>query len=577
MTQEMPLGEIPLFAALSDSAKAEFLSVCELREYSAGDVILAPGEIGRFLYAIARGTVSVRPDSAYRQLAITLGPGEVFGELSLLSRTPVSAEVIAASASRIYVVAAHVFDQLFADEPGFRKSITDLLANRLRLRTSNRNSVPTCALIGLPSSEDPLSRSVLRGVDHYVRVTQASHLAVGGRGIRALGEEIDRWRASAHGGEVYIAALPAAQLIELRAHTRPGDAAILVDDGTSLPELGLPSDWEVDTVTVRIGAAARRPGRANELWSYRLDDAEIVAAENASQWSGRTAPVLDSIARWIAGRTIGIALGAGSARGFAHIGVLRVLEAAGISVDYLSGSSMGGVIALLYAMSGSAKGAHDLARSTFGSNEMIRDVSIFPRSALLRGRKVRRGAERISGGKYFPDLTRPVAVVTSDLVTGQQIVLDRGLISSAAVATSAIPGVLPAVKTADYWLVDGALVSCVPVDLLRGWRCGLKIAVNVIGDVAVDGTELRAELRRAMNGVFGLGRVLLRSWELLGVAHAAAESQAADIVIEPRMHLLSGHNFGANDSFISEGTAAAERRLPVILEAFQKLTRPRAR
>jgi hypothetical protein len=84
----IPLTEIPLFAGLSDAAKAELRSTCTVREYSGGDVILKPGELGAFLFAIAMGTVSVRPASGQRELAIVLGPGEVFGEMSLLSGAP---------------------------------------------------------------------------------------------------------------------------------------------------------------------------------------------------------------------------------------------------------------------------------------------------------------------------------------------------------------------------------------------------------------------------------------------------------------------------------------------------------
>jgi NTE family protein len=569
-----PIVDIPLFAGLSDAAKVEVQSTCALREYGAGDVILKPGAIGEFLYAIAIGAVSVKP--AASQPAFVLGPSEVFGEMSLLSHSPVSAGVIAERESRIYLITARTFDKLFADEPSFRKGISDLLARRLRLRTSHKESTPTCVLVGLPSVPSALPRALVRAVDYYAHVAE-TRLVAFDQDIEAIGSEIDTWRASAHLSEVCVAALPARRITELRIHTRPGDAVLLVDDGTPLSGPALPGDWKIDIATVRVGCAVRRPASANEVWSYRLEDAEIAAAEIATDWSPRTAPVLDSIARWIARRTIGIALGAGSARGFAHIGVLSVLDAAGVPIDCLSGSSIGGIIALAYAMSGSADGAYDLARSTLGSNEMIRDVSFFPRTALLRGRKVRRSADRVSAGRYFPDLTRPALVVTADLITGQRIVLDSGLVASAFIATAAIPGVLPPVKTSEHWLVDGALVSRVPVDLLGRWRCGLKIAVNVVIDPKAEGSDLHADLRRAMNGPFGLGRVITRSWELLGVSHGTAEAQAADIVIRPRTHLLSGGDFGAISAFVAAGSAAAEQELPGILDAVDKLLRRRPR
>jgi NTE family protein len=574
----MNLVEIPLFTQLSETAKAELRSTCALREYSAGEIILEPGEIGQFLYAIAAGTVTVRPGSGKRQLSISLGPGEVFGEMSLLSGAPISAAVIAASSSRIYVVTGYTFNKLFADEPFFRKGIADLLARRLRLRTSNKDTTPICALIGLPSSASSPSKALVRGVDHYVRVVEASRLEVGVRGTDALGMEIDSWRASAHGEEVYVAVLPAQGIDALRGHTRPGDAVLLIDDGTSATPPALSGDWgDIDVAAVRIGAAVHRPAHVNEVWSYRLDDAEITAAEKASEWSGRTTPVLDSIARWIARRTIGIALGAGAARGFAHVGVLGVLDGAGVPIDFLSGSSIGGIVALAYAMTGSADGAYEAVRLAIGSNRKIRDVSILPRSALFQGRKVRRAAARFSADSYFPDLKRSALVVAADLITGERIVLDRGLVSSALVATSAIPGLLPPVKSAEHWLVDGAVVSRVPVDLLDRWRCGLKIAVNALPDLEREGADLNAELRRVMSRPFGLARVIARSWDLLGVAHGSAELEAADIIVRPYTNLLSGYDFDAIDSFVAVGKAAAERQLRDIQEAVAKVLRPRPR
>ena len=78
-----------------------------------------------------------------------------------------------------------------------------------------------------------------------------------------------------------------------------------------------------------------------------------------------------------------------------------------------------------------------------------------------------------------------------------------------------------------------------------------------------------------MNSRFGLARVIARSWELLGLAHGAAEAQAADIVVTPRTHLLSGHDFGAISAFVAAGRAATEQELPSILEAVNRVVRPR--
>jgi predicted acylesterase/phospholipase RssA len=126
-------------------------------------------------------------------------------------------------------------------------------------------------------------------------------------------------------------------------------------------------------------------------------------------------------------------------------------------------------------------------------------------------------------------------------------------------------------------LVDGAVISRVPVDLLDRWRCGLKIAVNVELSANAEDAQVRATLQRALNGPFALRSVIARSWELLGVSHGAAETQAADIVINAGTQQHSGYDFDAIDSFISAGRAAAKRKLPEVVDAVKSLLRPRPR
>ncbi len=468
------LTEIGLFAGLSHAAKAELECTSELRTYSKGEIVLRRGELGRYFYAITKGTVSIHPASDQHDVAIILGPGEVFGEMALLSNSPVSATVTAGRDSEIYAIANRTFDKLFANEPSFREGITNLLAERLRRRTSTKNRAPTCALIGLPTYSSSLAGLLVRGVDYYARVIEFhSSLATAERDLEALGGDIESWRSSAREGEVCMAAVPTARIGALRAHMRPGDALLLVEDGTSPSELPGVNDWDLmDIATARIGADVHRSTRSDEMWPFRLDDAEIAAAELAPEWNRTATPVLDSIVRWITRRTVGIALGAGAARGFAHIGVLAVLESAGVPIDCLSGSSIGGIIALLYSKTGSADGAFELARTYLGSNQLIRDPTIFPRSSLFRGLKVRRSSERMGAGLHLAALTRPVFVVAADLISGDRVVIDRGPLATAALATAAIPGVFPPIDTGSAWVVDGGVVSRVPVDLLNGDAAG---------------------------------------------------------------------------------------------------------
>jgi NTE family protein len=572
----LPLLSIPLFSGLSAIGKSALQEAVELRTYKAGDVILEAGQTGQWLYAIGAGAAIVRTSASRDAAAITLGPGEVFGEMSLLGQSRVSAAVIAARDSQLYVVNRQIFEKLFAEEPAFRQGVADVLATRLQLRTSKVGDGPSCAFITFPPSARALPGLIIRGVDHYVRVADVSRVVSDVSDVEALITDIALWRASSHGDEMCVVGIPSVLSEQVRALARRGDVILVIDDGSPEEVVALPGDTEAtDFVMLRVGRAASRPARVDDTWSYRLDEAELRALGTTPQWNRSVTPVLDSIARWITHRTIGLALGSGAARGFAHLGVISVLEAAGIPIDCVCGSSIGGIVALLYAMSGSADGAYNVTRSALGANKYIRDISIVPRHALFRGRKVRQVAERFSSGRCFADLSRPALAVAADLITGQQVVLDRGLLAPALVATAAIPGVLPPVKSAEQWLVDGALVNRIPVDLLTRWRCGLKIAISVDTDANDEDTEVRTKLRRTLNGIFPLTGIVARSWELLGMSRGAVEAGIADIVINPRLSSHSAYDFDAFETFVTAGRRAAEPGLSHILEEVDALLRPR--
>jgi NTE family protein len=572
------LTEFALFAGLSDIAKAE-LDACELRMYRKGEVVLRRGDVGLHFYVITKGSVFVHPGASEREISVVLGPGEVFGEMALLSNSPVSATVTAGRDSEIFTIPKRTFDKLFADESSFRQCIATLLAERLRQRTSGKERSPTCVLIAFPAPFAFLDRlfSILsRGVDYYAQVIDIrSGIGSGDKEVETVGKKIDLWRSSAHEGEVCIATVATSWLEALRPHVRPADAILLVEDEATPSDMANLIDWDFANIAVvRVGSNTRRKTRPDEMWAFRLDSAEIDSAALTSEWDRTKTPVLDSIVRWIARRGVGIALGAGAARGFAHIGVLKVLDSARVPIDCLTGSSIGGIIALVYAKTGSANGVFELSSTGMGSNQMIRDLCVLPRSSLFRGLKVRRNAERIGAGQHLADLTRPVIVVATDLLQGDRVVIDTGKFSTAVLATSAIPGVFPPIEIGSALAVDGAIVSRVPVDLLERRRCGLKIAVNVRSEPQVEKQRL-PDLKRLMNAPFGLVRVIARSLDMVGSRHTATDLQGADIIITPHTHPLPGTDFGAMRAMVAAGEAEAERVLPDILKAVEEVLRPR--
>ena len=177
---------------------------------------------------------------------------------------------------------------------------------------------------------------------------------------------------------------------------------------------------------------------------------------------------------------IGLALGGGGARGLAHIGVLKVLEREGFPVDLLAGASMGGVIAAGYAagLDAAALEEEALRMGRWRNLLPLVDRSL-PGLGLVKGARVREYFMQQLGEKTFADLRVPLALVAVDLLTGEEVILNRGLVANAVRSTVSLPGILAPVRLGDRLLVDGGLLNNVPADMVRRMGADVVIAVDV--------------------------------------------------------------------------------------------------
>ncbi|MBN1220009.1 MAG: patatin-like phospholipase family protein [Anaerolineae bacterium] len=183
---------------------------------------------------------------------------------------------------------------------------------------------------------------------------------------------------------------------------------------------------------------------------------------------------------------VGLALGGGGARGLAHIGVLKVLEQEQITIDCLSGTSMGGVIAAAYATGQSLAELETEALKMADLSRLARLVTWTPPwHSLLGSNRVRRYFTEILGdGLTFDTLRLPLALTAVDLLQGQEVILDQGSVIDAVLATTAIPGAFPPVEKDGHRLVDGGVLNNVPADVARQLGAELVIAVDVTPDIS---------------------------------------------------------------------------------------------
>ena len=223
---------------------------------------------------------------------------------------------------------------------------------------------------------------------------------------------------------------------------------------------------------VRRGPDARRDGLRSPPLSH-IDRAEL--ARGVLPTSTPAGVALGWVARDLAGLKVGLALGAGSYRGYAHIGILRGLVRIGLEPDYLAGTSIGAAVAGLYAMGHSAEestGFLDTLNSVFLPQTLSRR-SLLSNVALAA--KIR----EICLETRIEELPLPLAVVAADLETGREIVFRRGLLWLAVLGSSAIPGIHPAVSIGPYTAVDGGIVNPVPSSAATAMGANKVVAVRL--------------------------------------------------------------------------------------------------
>jgi len=180
------------------------------------------------------------------------------------------------------------------------------------------------------------------------------------------------------------------------------------------------------------------------------------------------------------GLKIGLALGSGSARGLAHVGVIMALEAYNIPVDIIAGTSIGSVIGSLYASGATVRQLEEVALSIKKSKTLFMIDPVFPHSGLISGDRIEKMLNQFAiKDKTFDDLNIPFGAVATDVESGAEVILNQGKVIDAVRASISIPGIFTPVKYQNYYLVDGGVVDPVPVDVVKMMGGDIIIAVSL--------------------------------------------------------------------------------------------------
>jgi NTE family protein len=252
---------------------------------------------------------------------------------------------------------------------------------------------------------------------------------------------------------------------------------------------------------------------------------------------------------------IGLALGGGAARGFAHVGVISALEEAGIKVDLVVGTSAGSLVAAIYASGKNAAQLQEIALKMEEAEITDWTLPFFSRG-ILRGEALSQYVNRQVNNKLVESMSLPLGIVATDLKSGQGVLFRRGDTGQAVRASSSVPSVFNPVKIGDREYVDGGLVAPVPVRYAKQMGAELIIAVDISS--APEG-----------NAADGTVAVLLQTFAIMGKSINEYALQGADIVVRPELVGVKSGDFAAKRRSIDAGKLAMQRAIPQLKAAIE--------
>ncbi|MGC8879118.1 MAG: patatin-like phospholipase family protein [Anaerolineae bacterium] len=535
------LRRIAFFRDLPFTVVADLAMRLRHERYHQGDVVFVEGSLGDSLYFIESGQVKISTGSGSQERVLNyLGPGNFFGEMAVLLNQRRTATVTVVIDADLWVLRKADLESLLDKYPVVALQITEELSRRLTdtIRKPVKEDIYTrVAVFG--GEPWVLAEALMRLTDERVALLDVSgtnlaqhskylpvELVVDSISPHATAQEVTEKMsqlADVHDRvlvwlppEGFEACVKAAQLCE---------AVVLIDT----PLYG----W--------VNQLAARP-----IWHITQTLVEI-----------------ERVARRLARRVVGLALSSGGARGLAHVGVLKVLKREGIPIDMIAGTSAGALFGGLFAAGHSIEMIVDLALNFHKQLNVwnLLDLAVPPRTGLVRGQRFLKYLQELYQDAVLEQLEIPFYAVAADVLTGEEIVLDRGPLADAVRASTSIVGILMPHRFNDRYLIDGGAVNPLPASVLAERGANIVIASRVIPTM-----EEEKEYRRASRGSGQLDLIaLVSNFQSIMEREIIQHRQSCvDVMITPRVAAYRPTDYRHAAELIRLGEEATERALSAI-------------
>lgn len=569
-----------LIAAVADGAEPIRLA--------AGSTLFSAGDASDAAYFTISGRllIVIDDDLGDRKVVRRVGSDQVVGEVGLLAGTPRTATVIADRDATLARLPRGLFEQLATTHPEFLMGVTRTVVSRLAQPRPAVNDVGVLAIV-VPDPARDARVLTARMMQALLPKGSAVHLSAAAVDVATGGSadvlEIEQYLDQVEAANRFV-------LLEIGREATQWSSIALRRADRVIVVMGTDASPEVQTATLSFVETART-GHRPEIWLAlaRTKDAgppRGSAAVAARYDADRVLHCRDGIAadihrlaRLITGTGVGLVLGGGGARGFAHLGVYRALTELGVPVDAVAGSSIGGIIGAGIATTGTPDELTKLVADGFSD---VLDYTL-PVVSMVKGSRITREIDRVFAGVDFEDLPVPFLCVSTNLTTSQQLVHDSGPVTVGTRAGLAIPGVIPPVPYEGDLLVDGGVLDNLPIGPMRA--SGLVDTVIAVDVAPPTGPRARADYGLSVSGwqamrtklgsrkrnYPGISAVLLRSM-IVGSMKQRNDLLAAgmvDLYLNPDLRGISLLDFNEVESVAAAGYEAA-------LPAIESWTRERA-
>ena len=590
MDAQSILASSPAFSGLNSKSLNLLAEAAEKRLLRPGHVLFDAGDHAESFHVIGTGRLLLlRPEADGFHLLRELARGEVVGGVSMMTGEQRLTRVEVLRESVVVTISKPAFEQIAVKHPHEAIEIIRFLVGRL-VRTINAGgevpSAQSLATIALVPGHPGMDLTTVANAMAKAMAEQGATLRLSAERVdRALGEgaahsplddadrseQVAAWLSELETQYRYlIYATSGDDSHWSRRCIRQADRVLIVVDGAASARM-----------TPEIQAFQKIRGRASaelcivhyEAEKNRADPrawADLCATDSVLHATLDRPESFERLVRLVTGRGLGLVLGGGGARGFAHLGLWKALEAQGIEFDVLGGASMGAYIAALMAIGMDSEAATVNLRETFVDNNYLNDY-VVPRVGLIGGRKFLRRLDEVFGDKRVEDLHIPYFCVSTNLSHGESVMHRRGTLRHWLAASMAVPGIVPPVVWKGELLCDGGVLNSLPVDKMRELGRGPVMSCDVSNReqfvIGQEAEEIPEPLRwqRGVERFPGIVRLLHRAATVVSSETIARRETDAECYIHMPVSGIGMFDWDRMDEIIQSSYDYAMPRLDAFL------------